>query len=257
MSDPLVLSGSSLEGFFRCPKQWEIINIRGIRNPPNVKTTLGVSAHTAVEHNYRQKITSKVDEPLDVVLDVFSSTYDTAIYDVESPEEHAGKAKDSGIGLIKVHHSRVAPHVQPAMVEEPGQLTINGIAYSWVIDLVDDEDIVRDLKTTMRSPDPNGHWVQVVGYATAFRQRTGRIEKGAVLDYLVRASAKKAADYVPVAWAPFDSSTVNAFASQVRTAHDMMLAGHFPATGVAQGRQGPCSWCGVRAWCPAGSKLRF
>jgi hypothetical protein len=225
-----------------------------LRMPPSVRQLLGISAHSAVEHNYRQKVESREDEPLDVVLDVFGTTYDAVIGEVDNPEEHPGRAKDGGIGLLKMHHARVAPTVQPVMVEEPGQFTVNGTPFSWTIDLVDDEDLVRDLKTTLRAPDPNAHWIQVVGYAAAFRQRTGRTEKGAVLDYLVRT---KQPQYVPVHWASFDGSTLAAWSSQVKVARDMILAGHFPATGVAQGKRGPCSWCGFRPICPQGSKLRF
>lgn len=248
MTDPLVLSKSSLNTFLRCPQQWEYAYVRRIKSPPSVRQTLGIAAHTAVETNFRQKITSEVDLPENDVLDAFSTAYDAGTEDIEKPEEDIGKAKDSGLTLLTKHHREVAPGISPLMVEEPVQYTINGIAFSGYLDLVDVQRRLRDLKTTARSPTVGNHAMEMTGYAVGYREKTGEVEQDVVLDYLVRVKDPKK-QYQKVEWGgPVDDHAINVFAKQVGIASTMIEAGLFPATGV---QSQACSWCGYTAICPA------
>src|ERR1044071_10463823 len=151
MTQPLILSGSSIAAFWRCPQKWAYEYIERRPHSSSIRQVIGVSTHKAAEVNFERKIETEVDEPLDVILDVFSTTYDAGLDDVEVAEEPVGPAKDSGAGLVRLFHRDVAPPIKPLWVERPIQYTIAGIPFSGYIDLVARTPQgmqVRDLKTT-------------------------------------------------------------------------------------------------------------
>src|SRR5215471_2585282 len=82
-----VWSGSSLNTFLRCAKQWEYAYVYRFKRPPKLRMVLGAAAHFAVETDLRQKITTQVDLPVGDVLDAFSTSYD--LESVEAEEEPA------------------------------------------------------------------------------------------------------------------------------------------------------------------------
>jgi len=243
---PLVLSASSVTTFLRCGRQWYYAYVAEIKSPPSVRQVLGVAAHSAIEANMLQKLDSYLDLPTEAVEDVFAGEYDRLVGDVETPEEDIGRAKDSGIALIHKHHSEVAPRIQPIWVEEPVQFAVNGIPYSGMIDVVDDHHRVRDWKTTTRRPSGQNYLLNMIGYALAYRQRTGETESEVVLDYLVRT---KVPQYIPIAsGGPVDGKAVVNFASVVTEVAETIQAGNFAPNGLVNGA---CSWCGYKNLCPA------
>lgn len=252
-----VLSASSLKSFFRCPRQYAFSHIERIRAKPSVRQTLGIAAHTGVEHNFAQKLETRVDEPLDDTLDAYSTAYDAGIVEVENPEEDPGKAKDQGAKLVEIYQDRVAPETQPMWVERQSIIRLIashdedcdlgpecqcGVLFSATIDLVDEARQVRDLKTTQRTPSQGVHLMQLAGGAIAFETETGEQATDLIIDYLIR---KKVSDYHQERWGGrVDAHMRRVFATQVQTAHSMITAGTFPATAAEAGPGGPCSWCG-------------
>ena len=258
-----VLSASSLKSFRRCPQQWFFSHIEKIRMAPSVRQVLGISVHWGAEHNYRQKLETRVDEPEDVVLDAYSTVYDAGVAEVEKPEEDPGKAKDQGAKLMQIYQREVAPPVQPLWVErnttfrvikehvegcDKGSGCRCGIPFSATIDLVDEARQVRDTKTSMRSPSGGQHLMQVASGAIGFEAETGEQASDLVIDTLVRTKVPK---YVQERWGgPVDHQMRKVFVQQVSVAHEMIQRGLFPASGAEAGPGGPCSWCGYRPICP-------
>lgn len=246
MTDPIVWSSSSLSTWLRCGLQWRYAYLEKIKSPPSVRLILGDAAHKAVEHNYRQKIETTTDEPMDVVLDVFSDAYDLRAPEIERPEEPVKPAKDQGIGLVKLHHLRVAPQHTPIYVEEQVQFEINGHPYQTFIDLVDDRHTVRDLKTSQRAVNRTGAVLQLIAGAAGFRQKTGLVETDTALDTLVRTKQPK---YQEISWGgPVENAAFGVLSKQIEDADAMIRAGRFPANGLASFA---CSWCGYVDRCPA------
>lgn len=222
--------------------------------PPAVRTALGAAAHTAIEHNYRQKIDSARDEPLDVVLDVYGDAFDDEVEMVERPEESVPEAKDDGVRLVKLHHRSVAPAQQPVYVEEQVQFEIGGHPYQTYIDAVtvpaeapeSARFTVRDLKTAQRTPSRTAHVLQLIAGAAGFRQKTGLIEEDVALDVLVRTKKEQ---HVPMTWGgPVEASAFRVLSQQIAYADEMVKAGNFPANGLTSQA---CSWCGFQSICPA------
>lgn len=198
-----------------------------------------------------------MDEPLADVLDAFSTTYDYGIQEIEKPDEDPLKAKDQGVQLMKINHTRVAPEIQPLWVERNSTFRLIashsegcagngtckcGVPFSATIDLVDEARQVRDLKTTQRTPSQGVHLMQLAGGAIAFEAETGEPASDLIVDYLIR---KKVPDYHQERWGGgVDRQMKRVFSQQVETASKMIREGTFPATAAEAGPGGPCSWCG-------------
>lgn len=253
----VVLSATSLKTMLRCPQQYEFGWIERIKAPPSIKQKLGIAVHAGVEHNYRQKLTTRLDEPEADALDAYSTVYDNEILEVEKPDEDPVKAKDQGVGLMKLYHRDVAPEVQPLWVERQTQIRLIaehtedcdrgpscscGRPYTATIDLVDEARQVRDTKTGARSPSQGLHLMQVAGGAIGFEAETGEQASDLIIDHLIRT---KKPNYVQERWGgPVDKPMRRVFAKQVDTAYRMIELGMFPTSGVEAGPGGPCSWCG-------------
>lgn len=244
--DAQVFSASSLATYMRCGKQWEFAYVYAVKRPPTVRLALGQAAHEAVEINYRQKMETGIDLPISDVTDAFSDAYDKATEDVmeEEGEETPAQGKDSGIKVVSGYHLQVAPGIQPVMVEEQVQFKVNGIPFSGYIDLVDQHRRVRDLKTASKKPSRNDYLLAMIGYAVGFRQATGEVEAGVVLDYMVRT---KTPYYHPV---PSEGAVPNTaiaqFANVVENVASAIQKGVFLPTGLTNNA---CSWCGYKDIC--------
>lgn len=210
---------------------------------------LGTAGHFAAEVDLTQKIKTHEDLPLDVVLDAFSESWDKETVDSpEVPEKKETKPlmHASGIAAMKIWHATVAPDVDPIMVEEPIQFAINGIPWTGTVDLVDRPEKVRDWKFVGKKPDARSqdYVLNMVGYAIGYRQKTGRLETGVVLDHIVR--TKEPYHFQVKSDGPVPDESIMSFAGIVESVHGSIQAGSFPPTGL---KSGACSWCGFKREC--------
>lgn len=246
MSNPLVLSASSVQTFLRCGVQWALAYVDGIKSPPSLKLARGLAVHTAVETNMVQKVVTKVDLRPDDVADAYVDAYNAISPEIEEDRHQIDSYKDSGVALSKLHTVQAAPHIQPKWVEKAVQFELNGIPFSGQIDILDVDNKVRDTKTTAQKPRGESYVLNMTGYALAFRQLTGEVETDTVLDYLV---GTKKPYYMPIeAGGPVDDTQIIRFANVVESVHGAIQAGRFVPNGLTSGA---CSWCGFKNICPA------
>lgn len=165
------VSHSQLDMWQRCPKQWEYRYVHGLKIPPSGALVEGRCYHEALEQNFRQKITSGEDLPLDHCLDMFSTAWDATLLEEElvvwenlDPEA----IKDEGIGLVREYMVSVSPIVQPEKVEEAYVSEVAGVRFVRVIDLVDILGVVVDHKTSGRSYTQNDVDKSLEASASAF-----------------------------------------------------------------------------------------
>lgn len=247
MDDETALSASSVNTFLRCAKQWEYAYVYRLKRPPRVKQIVGIAAHAAVEINYRQKIDTYEDLPLDDVNDAFATSYDALATEVEKPEEDPGKAKDSGVLAVTEYQKKVAPKVQPLFAEEVLTFEIDGIPYSGIVDVIDHEERIRDLKVTGRRPGGGADYgINMVGYALGYRMLHGGMEQDLILDYIVR--TKEPYHYPVTNDGPASPEAIKAFAGILATISAAIKAGSFAPNGLSSGA---CSWCGYADICSA------
>lgn len=256
----LVLSASSVNTFLRCGQQWYLLYVAGIRQRPRLRAIRGIAIHKAVEHDMEQKIESYEDLPLAEVLDAYDTSWNRETEDgwENDPLDEPGQTKDAGYALVEKYLTEVAPTIQPSIVEKSVQFEINGFAYSGQIDIgqhVWDKEtresrlIIRDTKSTKRTPKPDQYDLNMTGYALSQRQETGKVEADIVLDYLIDQKVPK---YLKVSsGGPVTDEQIRRFSSTVTAVGNTIQAGSFVPNGIVSGA---CSWCGVRDWCDAYKK---
>ena len=242
-----VLSGSSLNTFLRCARQWEYAYVYRYKRPPALRMVVGTAGHKAAEVHMLGKVESMIDGPLDVALDAYSDSYNEEVKEADDPDTDKSDAKDKGVASVKLWHRKVAPTIQPAMVEQPISFLINGMPYTGTLDLADDEGAIHDWKFTGRTPNSADSYIlNMVGYAIGYRALTGELESRVVLDHIV--GLKEPKHVVIKSDGPVPDQSIVSFAEIVETANRSIQAGIFPPNGL---KSGACSWCGYRDICPA------
>lgn len=182
--------------YLRCPLQYYFRYICGLKIPPTGGLTLGRTVHRTLEENYRQKIQSHQDLPLQQLCQIFSERWDEeAQLTLFQEGEKPGQLKDEGIRLLDPYHRNVAPTVQPVEVEREFLLDTGApqLPLKGYIDLIDDQGTIIDYKTTKRSfpADAAENDLQLTAYALAYRTLYGQNENGLRLDVLARTKQPK------------------------------------------------------------------
>lgn len=190
------VSLSQISTYMRCPLLYYWQYETEFKRPFPSAITFGSATHKTLEINYKQKIDTNQDLPVDALQEVFSYEFDRMVDKTDWEEgEEPGAVKDEGINLIPVYMQQIAPKTQPIAVErafdvelEDAEFTLRG-----VIDLVTDQGVIVDTKTSKRSPNQDvivGN-LQMIIYSVAHRQLFGEPERGLRMDYLVRTKTPK------------------------------------------------------------------
>lgn len=183
------LSVSQINMYLRCPISYYYRYIEELVIPPRSALTRGKAVHSGIEFNYKQKMETKEDLPLTDVQEFTSSVFDEEAKETDFDGEDKGKVKDSTISLVSLYHQEVAPEVQPTAVEERVEIAFDGADYTLLgfIDLIDQHNMIRDTKTTGRTPNESvlQDNLQLAAYSLMYRTIKGEEETGVGLDYLV------------------------------------------------------------------------
>jgi len=264
-TSPTVLSGSSVNTYLRCGKQWEYAYVLQLRRPPSIKQGLGIVAHEAVALNYEQKILTFQNLPEEEVVQKFVDEWNVIevdigdVVNVEGIDERTGKktktrketkaqAYDSGIKAVMKHHEEVGSLVQPVWVERQINFKLNDeIDWTGTFDLADNYGRVRDNKFVSRKPQDAGPYlVPMIGYALGYRQISEDPETEIVLDNIVRTQEPY---YLPLAsGGPVTDEAIRQFAAIVTDVRRGIDAGVFNYNGL---QSHACGWCGYADICPA------
>lgn len=188
------LSATQLSMFLRCPKQFDYRYIQGLKIPPSGAMIQSKVWHRTVEENYRQKIRSEKDLPINHMTEFYAAEYEQALKAEEIAfdlDEDPARLKDQGIAITTAHHELIAPTVQPALVEEKFTISLgDDFPYDLVgvWDLVDKDGVIADNKAYGRTPSQEDvdKDVQLGIYALGYRVSRGKIEKGLRLDAVIK-----------------------------------------------------------------------
>lgn len=148
------VSHSQIYMWVRCPRQWEFRYVKGLKSPPSGALIEGGCYHKALETNFRQKIISFNDMPVDECLDVFSDEWENRLSEEELVDwggKPPGFHKDEGISLVTEYMASTSFSVQPVSVEEVAVSEIAGVRFVCIPDMVDTRNIVIDHKTAARA----------------------------------------------------------------------------------------------------------
>lgn len=251
-------SASQLSMFFNCPEAYRRRYLEGEIIPPGIALIKGKSVHKPAEMNFRQKIESHEDLPLDEFKEIADAAFTAELaggYQLSGEESAVGKdkvlgeARDSVVQMAEFHGLHQAPDYQPVLVEQsftielPGSRDLLGI-----IDLADDVGRVVDLKTAQRKKnqadvDSN---LQLTVYAVGHRVLTGEPPTELRLDTIVQSKKGLARDVVSTERADGDFA---ALAQRLNVVSRSIDAGVFPPAAPGHWM---CNarWCGYASTCP-------
>ena len=179
----------------RCLLQYYYRYVKGIKRLGSAAMHLGTAFHFAAETNYAQKVESKKDLKLTVVLDAYNDKFDNPDQEIDWADDDPASIKDTGYKLTELYYNKAAIVTQPVMVEKRMFVDLPGVDRPLLgfIDLVDDKSFIRDSKTKGKTPPENiaANSLQLSAYAMGYRAITGKKEKGVGLDFCIKTKEPK------------------------------------------------------------------
>lgn len=198
------LSPSALEMYAKCGEAYRRRYIEGDKIPPGVAMLRGTGIHGGVETNMRQKIETHADLPVKEIVDAAVAKFDAELaggYSLSTEEQSRGAAvvigetRDTVATLAELAGAEVCPEYQPAAVEQAVRIELPHLSHDvlGVIDLVDDQSRVIDLKTAAKSKsqaDADGS-TQLTVYSAMHHVLRGEPPKELRLEVLVSTKTPK------------------------------------------------------------------
>lgn len=254
------LSASQLEMFGKCPEQWRRRYIEKHVLPPGISILKGKAVHACAEQNFKQKIETHEDLPRSQIVEIAVADFEEQSQSPEfafTAEEESrggdvviGEAVDSVADMASVHAQQQAPDYQPVHVEGDFRVSLPNSAYDIVgrIDLIDDRNIVADLKTAgkAKTQDDADSNVQLTVYSVGVRLLTGEPATELRYDTIVQTKTKT---YRHVTTTQRGDGDLVALSNRINTVNAMIQAGVFPPTTPGAWWCGP-KWCGYWRTCP-------
>jgi CRISPR/Cas system-associated exonuclease Cas4 (RecB family) len=168
-----------------CQARWWFKHGLQYPDPSNGKLALGRAVHTALGHNFAQKVDTYEDLPTLGVVALFREAWaheraTTEFRDEEDPVELAA----CGEALVCKYMNEVAPRIEPAAVEIRVLGEISGVKVQGWIDVLDVHGRIIEIKTAARRPSAVEalHRFQVATYVQLTSGATGE----ARIDTLVK-----------------------------------------------------------------------
>lgn len=225
----------------------------------NSDLVLGLALHKAQEFNYKQKIDSRKDLPLEEIEDFMVEYLITAFKNNEDNEDFFKikyNKKQTGDGLIilaksmlKELYTQVMVNTQPLFVELPVVIEILGQKFLMYIDLIDEDWVVRDLKTSGQkfSEASIDNSTQLIGYALGFRTKFGRKETAVQYDVVTKNKAPQIQKLRTV----ISDAKIARFLNSLEQINKGIEAEIFPPVD----NQMTCSWCDFKDICDEDNSL--
>ena len=254
------ISHSQINMLLKCGIQYQFRYIDGIIAPPSASLVRGKCGHTTLEKNFRQKIQTKEDLPIEEVKDAFSDEWEKSKYEIVwkkkeigdlSPAKAGGIFKDSGIALVSKFHENLSPLIQPVAVEDKFEIHFEG-GYPKLIGFIDREDEgdeIGEVKFVGKSPsaDDAQSDIQLTIYDLGYRTKHGKPPKKLKKQYAVNTKEPKT---VVQEVGCRDDATINRLMWRMQAAMIALEKGVFlPAPAGSW-------WCGEN-WCGYWDRCKY
>jgi CRISPR/Cas system-associated exonuclease Cas4 (RecB family) len=253
------VSYSKLGAFAFCPKKYEFRYELDVPVPAKPELAFGVSLHAALEDNFRQKIASRRDMPLEEARAVFRAHLARQLSGV--PEEALRGPADPlylrsmGEQFLATFLTERAPGLQPVPHGVEGFFRLplpGGHEISGKFDLLDAEGVLHDFKTSNKPYDSaRADRTQLVIYAWACEQAFGRLPARLCFDVFVKGDGADAPVglqepvYFPVPSREEIGRVASVLSRHIETVARARATGHFP-----RAFQPPrCRWCEYQTPC--------
>ncbi len=245
------LSNTRLGMLSRCGIQYQYRYIDGIIAPPSVPMVRGIAVHDTVRADLDAKRVSgelMADEEVkDIAAEKAKATFDGMEPELTADEKESGREKtraaviDTAVALNSLHHSEIAPGIEPVYLERRFRIEIPSCSHDMVgvID-VQEPTKLRDTKTTGKSPGKNEahNSLQLTVYSLGAKVIDGVEPESLHLDYLVSTKPPKAVSLKTTRTKAHYESLLR----RVEQAAKVIESGAFmPAS--------PDHWCCSKKWC--------
>jgi CRISPR/Cas system-associated exonuclease Cas4 (RecB family) len=243
------VSASQIGMYQRCPRQWAMRYVLGLKSPPDGGLVVGSGVHHAAEVGMEAKVETGEnpvpDDAAGLAHDYVREEFASGEVVTEG-ESHESALLDKAARMGAMWAESAAPGVEPEVVEHEFRIEMAGVPVVGRMDVVTKTGSVVDWKTTTRSPSvgdlPKKPQTEVYAAATG----------GVGVEYVYIVDAKTNPRVVPVV---LDDEAV---AEAARLASDTVGQ---TAEGMAMGvwprnRDGwHCSarWCGYYDRCMSGA----
>lgn len=184
------LSPSQVRTFTDCAYRWFQKYLLGEPDPPTSALSGGTAVHAAIAGNFRYKLEEKRDLETEGVVALFRESWNEqqqlALFRDEEDPKEIGQSLE---GLVRLYMNEVAPKIQPAAVELPVKGVIGGVRINGILDVIDTEGKIHDVKTAKQTPssiDPMYRF-QVATYSRLAEGASGLVQ----LDTLVKLKTPK------------------------------------------------------------------
>jgi hypothetical protein len=180
-----VLSPTQVRTFLNCSARWWFKYGLGEPEAKNSALALGSAVHRTLEVNFREKVTTKEDLDTLGVVALFRSEWQGQMEQTEFRDDEDPAALGKvGEQLVAKYMDEAAPWIQPVVVETDVAGEIGGVPVRGVVDLLDEEGRVVDVKTSARKP--SGVSPDYAFQLATYRQITPGASGEARLDTLVK-----------------------------------------------------------------------
>lgn len=254
---PKHFSAAQLLMFESCGEAYRRRYEEGESIPPGFTQIRGTGVHKGREVNFKQKLTSGIDIPLEDVKDAVRDQVNSSFAgEVLLEEEYAGRPL-SGIkgecidvctDLASVDYDVFQKPTQPTMVEEKLSVNIESIGdVIGYIDLKDSNHWIRDLKTKTKTPpkDFADNDEKMTVYHLLALMNKVKVA-GLQLECLVKL---KTSVKTAVFKTERDINDVQALLNRFKVSIDCINAGMFVPTSTGSWKCNP-KWCGYWGTCP-------
>jgi hypothetical protein len=243
-TEQLVLSGSSVATYRRCPQWWYYEYIQQLVRPPRLQMARGLAAHEAVEFDLKHKVATWHDAPREQVVDLYIDRF--VEYSKDSPRVQGKDTIEDifrrGVLAVEAWYDNVAPDIFPLFVEVNGRFEVDGVLYDWTADVIDQSYLVRDWKFVKKKPQPGSpfspdYTYPMRGYYMGAETELDIELSGWQIDYMVCTLHPY---LVSDTHMPLDQADRDDFRDVVVETHDRIMEGQFPPRGLGNNA---CSWC--------------
>ena len=150
---PDSLSPSQVRCFMDCQVRWCFKYKLKVPDAQNGKLALGKAIHSALTHNFHQKIDTREDLQAIGVRALVREAWASECLQTEFAEdEDPAELLACGESLVWKYTDEVAPQIDPAAVEMRVEGEIGGVKVQGWVDLVDTQGRIIEFKTASRKP---------------------------------------------------------------------------------------------------------
>ena len=220
-----VLSPSQVRSFMDCSARWWYKYGLSLPDPKGSSLVRGIVTHRMVEIFLRAKASGAAPVPEDLA-GIFDQVWDEQVCEGSlQPDEDLDKLKAQTATLTRMYLDEVAPEIEPAQIDGEPAIELRvageiaGVKVRGIVDLLDANGRICDLKTAARKPScvAADYAFQIATYAEIAPQVTGEAQ-------LVTLVATKTPQLVTMTYRVSDADRQQARAIYPR-AQDAMRAG--------------------------------